>query len=792
LAGSTRLGTRGDVVAANQKAVLPAAGAEAGDEAYDADDRAPPTITALAVGLLSPVHAATVLLTPEGGVELRWQVLNGANAEAEPAFKVELARDAAFKKMVASASVAGDRAQLPLAVPGAYYWRVRTEQADGTWQASEPRIFTARLDEGPALYFPADGATSESVPRLIWGPDEAPVTGTGPSEPAEYVVQIAADSAFTQIRGGGRLHDTALAPAPLAPGGYYWRVRRADRERWSEARRLTVLVPVEKAAPLPVVVEPAQSTVPVKPAIKAPSLPKKIEIELPALPRRELERQKARQRGAWFRFLEMWQRFEDSAYAAASGSTQGSDGQPPAGAAIRWPAVEGARGYIVQLARDADFAAAALVFERTVEAPEVAMAGVEPGDYYLRIASIDAAGERSEFSEPSEVTVKPVVKKTPPPAPPKELLAVPAPKVEPPELVIPAEDAELTLRGIAPVVSFKWQSVTGASAYLLQVSRDLAFKDLAFERRSRGVDANVELAAGAYHWRMRSLKGDQAGDWTLPRHFAVVHEKQAQPPPPEPLPALTKTPETTKPTRVVVVTPPPPALMKLTVLRAHAAPSLFSFDFDAEADDAANGATGARVDAVLFNSYDFDATFWLGTATAVDVEALRTSTVLFRTAQADDPAGQEPLKLEPFKAGVLGRRRFGENDGVLFRYADLRAGYGLVQSARFLRAVGESTISLRHVQTHGPEVGAEAGLRITSAWWLRIGVTYLHGVASSEPQLTGVADTAASLLIEQDPDLAFFSWSFGLSYSRLAMDFKNGGAAVATTKSALFGGQIGF
>jgi hypothetical protein len=121
---------------------------------------------------------------------------------------------------------------------GPVYWRVQaTDGSNNNLTFSSIRSVT-KTSPAVAQAYPADGATVPGVPYLQWAPQDYA---------AAYDVQLDDDANFSSQITLANTKMTAWAYAePLAPGTYYWRVRRKDADNrdgpWSSVRSF-VLAP---------------------------------------------------------------------------------------------------------------------------------------------------------------------------------------------------------------------------------------------------------------------------------------------------------------------------------------------------------------------------------------------------------------------------------------------------------------------------------------------------------------------------------------------------------------------
>ena len=144
------------------------------------------------------------------------------------------------------------------------------------------------------------------------------------------------------------------------------------------------------------------------------------------------------------------------------------------------PVVTGATAYRAQVARDAAFNA--VVNETLSPTPDVRVAGVADGRYFLKLRAIDAQGLEGRDAT-HEFTLKAR------PEPP--LVSMPMSKVR------------------AAEVEFQWAENVEAASYHLQVARDVTFKQIAYEDKAiKGPRAVGKMPLGQYFWRVASLRKD--------------------------------------------------------------------------------------------------------------------------------------------------------------------------------------------------------------------------------------------------------------------------------------------
>ncbi|MDE2457232.1 MAG: FecR domain-containing protein [Burkholderiales bacterium] len=169
--------------------------------------------------------------------------------------------------------------------------------------------------------------------------------------------------------------------------------------------------------------------------------------------------------------------------------------------------VEGAVAYRGQVARDASFDQ--LVAEVSSASPELRIAGLPDGSYFLRVSAVDAAGLQGEDA------IHRFTLKARPEAP---MPSAPAPRA-----VLFGDRVELAWAGNDQARSYRLQ-LAGRAGF------DAPLKDLS------GLDGqrvSLEgLAPGTYRWRLASTAaGDDKGPWGAERSFELRPLPKNPPPP---------------------------------------------------------------------------------------------------------------------------------------------------------------------------------------------------------------------------------------------------------------------
>ena len=172
------------------------------------------------------------------------------------------------------------------------------------------------------------------------------------------------------------------------------------------------------------------------------------------------------------------------------------------------PAQVGAQAYRAQLARDDAFSS--VVAELVSPSPDLRIANIADGSYFLRVRAIDARGlEGRDATHAFNMKARP----------------------EPPLISAPAPKGKVR----ATEVEFKWSENPEAATYHLQIAKDASFKSLVHENKAiTDAQSTVgQLALGEYFWRVASLRRDgDHGPYGDVASFALF-APPAQPDPPQ-------------------------------------------------------------------------------------------------------------------------------------------------------------------------------------------------------------------------------------------------------------------
>lgn len=169
---------------------------------------------------------------------------------------------------------------------------------------------------------------------------------------------------------------------------------------------------------------------------------------------------------------------------------------------VEFPPLQGAANYRVQLAADAEFRA--LLTDKLVDTPVLALDMPADGEYWLRVRGVDGLG--IEGADAARRVTQHLLPSAPEPQ-------------------SPANGS----RQYSGSTRVQWAPLADAVGYRLQLARDSLFTDLVSERVVDNAAA-AELAGlspGEYHWRIAGVNArGEAGPWSQARQFV-----QSSPPP---------------------------------------------------------------------------------------------------------------------------------------------------------------------------------------------------------------------------------------------------------------------
>jgi hypothetical protein len=618
---------------------------------------------------------------------------------------------------------------------GSYFWRFAPRAA------REPMPDARRLDivaSVPTLVEPDAGA---SVATNAAGIAAITFAWSRLDRARSYELEVQRDEGAGS-RVASHASDLRWPRADVAgmtPGRYRWRVRVGGTNAWSAFRSFSVETPAS-------------------PRLAPPVLPKRIEIQLPA--RGRLWQSPWVERvGA---MLALVLRLVESPAEAA----------PAESSSVSWPAADGAVGYVVQIARDDAFRD--VVREESVTVPQVAVHDLAPGLYWLRVAAEDPKGQRSDFSAPSELTVRaaPVAAEIPPPPPAvvvaPSLSVAPATRDLPPQVVSPVDGDHVRSHAetdgrVLVTSSWRTRSSHRRAEFDVEVVRDEANAPPLVSRVSGELSVQ-HLAPGRYLWRVRRIGG---GAWSSRSHFAVTAVAPSPEAPRAPTSAPAQRPDApplAPPTEV-----PPRRELALVY-----APTSWRYTSPSK-------AAGPNIRAQLFDSFRAAASVDLCACRflrpSMTGDGARTATVLFRRASERKNEAQRRVS--------IAMSRLDARIGVALASPTLRLGLAAGatrQSLALLRRGEDGVVSSRAVAATGAsaQISGEATFGPLET---KLAVELSHAKNGGQKAALDARDG----LFEFGPTLApgHLSWIAGARTARARYHDDTTAGVVQTTSSSL-------
>ncbi|MCC7441820.1 MAG: hypothetical protein IT285_09305, partial [Bdellovibrionales bacterium] len=391
------LGSRRLQVGGGEVEVVTASGsvtARAGESVRipSAEQSAAPSVEPLPFVLESPAPDAE--LRPSGDrpakADFEWRALGALKG------KVELSLTADFGGRDGKVEFVGGKSRsFAEDTAGLWYWRVR--EGD---QVSETRRLWVRPVPRAELVFPPEGASiqvEDADAGFSWRIPEG--------APEEFRWELLASGAERSVASGKGEGLSFAAGAEralegLAAGEYRWRVKLGDGP-WSAPRRVKLLAEAAaepaQAAPQAVVEPP-----PKKPAVKAQRL------QAPKLKGKPKFVPRPKRSGA--APLPFPRRAFDRISRLLFAEARAADpvAVPEYEVWLEWQAVEGAKGYVVQVSRTKGFAEP-LAEGRSLEARWAwsYRAGQEnsKGRVFYRVAALGADGKPGPYSDPEPIAI---------------------------------------------------------------------------------------------------------------------------------------------------------------------------------------------------------------------------------------------------------------------------------------------------------------------------------------------------------------------------------------------------
>lgn len=331
-----------------------------------------------------------------------------------------------------------------------------------TIEKSSQKVILKFKAGGSGRNIASEGKTPINPPSLVWGKIKGSKT---------YDVQVSSKADFSKIEWSKSIAKNQAYWDAARPGRYYWRVRANDntgaKSEFSNAASLEISLP-------------------------APAIKKSITHSIKVKNRAELS--------------------------------------APTSVPLTWDRVPGAFGYKLIVADNESFLPAKVDMKVDRNSAQISL--TEGGSYFVKVAALGNDGEPvSEYSKvstlkfdkrapaaatptPAKVAAKKTQATPEPraaePAPVKEEIAIPRPKLPPNGVSL------VSLNGTQDPILFKWEAVEKAEMYRLEIATDEEFKSITHSTVSRENQVVVTklLPKGKNYWRVRAEQGTSKSDWS--------------------------------------------------------------------------------------------------------------------------------------------------------------------------------------------------------------------------------------------------------------------------------------
>lgn len=447
-------------------------------------------------------------------IVLRWKGVAGASG-----YRLQISPEPLFAKPVVDVQVKEPSYRWEELPSSTHYWRVRSideEGRPGEWSPPQPLATAAATLTAQA---PSDGA-------VLPCSDGVELTAEASIIVTDFTFEVSPDGRFAEGVRELKATTASVRISGLLPGTWHWRVRGVDVKGRSTGatapRRFQLTLPAPKPraladAPFPQSVALAFGEVACARGYLVEAAHEKGEsVKLDGFSSPITFRPGAPGEYRWrvFALDARGLRGEGSpelTFRVRLPPPQLKVEQKPWGPEVRWPVLDKAASYRVEVSGD-DEAREGLVVGN-LSAPPWRPTGFKPGAYLVRVFARDAAGRLSFPSELKAFTV---------PQPPS--LALPV-------LLSPQPDSAVA-HVVGESLTLRWTDVPEAARYSVQVDDGVP----ASAERSTVTVPGLGLGPHVVVLRAFSLDGKKTSDWSSPFSFTLVAPQVAVAvaPPPEP------------------------------------------------------------------------------------------------------------------------------------------------------------------------------------------------------------------------------------------------------------------
>ena len=473
-----------------------------------------------------PANNEQALTVP---VQFSWQTLQGITT-----YGLQIATDATFSTIVFDGTVNGNTFSASgLEIDTRYFWRIRAIGIDGALSDYTEARNLSTLVPAPKLSLPFSGSLDiETVVDLVWNANP---------KPAKYQIQVSTASDFKTTAADRTIDGTTLSLNGLVNNQvYYWRVRAITADKgnsgWSDPYTfVTIVAPTVNVAPInnskkvlyPVMLEWKSvgkdikydveiasdrnfSTIVVKDVVTGVNTKEFGNYE--GLDSYQTYWWRVRPQAQTNTLIEWSQPFVFTSSIGQAKVVFPSDNSTEQSTytRFRWTGVHGAESYTIVVSKKADFSDTVAIMRNMTTTNFVPSAELELSTkyyWYVIATSTDNGITTSKTWSFTTASAK---------------------LAETPQLIAPENSAVLPTGS----VELKWEAVTNALSYDVQVSTDMNFGSVLYDGKGQTasswtIDANT--AEQTLYWRVRSVNGAGASPWSNARRFSTAAEALAAP-----------------------------------------------------------------------------------------------------------------------------------------------------------------------------------------------------------------------------------------------------------------------
>jgi len=405
---------------------------------------------------LAPVEGQKIWITGQEQFRFEW------SGKTEENTFIEVARDPEFGDLVLNeATIKSPFLTDKIPGEGDYFYRLITRTGDDNLVALKPVRFTVITRTPPQLIYPFGAMTSQEgkTLRFYWQSKHGV---------SKYHFQLSFDRSFEHLLSDFVVSETQSSPQNLPVGDFFWRVRGENDannfSQWTDLRHLRI----EKGDSLA--------------ATKIPDVP-------PVQPFEELGKTEA---------------VKSDPVRTVEKTVEKPVEKPIEKKSVAAAKTKVTKPQVAKTTRSMDSDP-----KPTTKPPKPVAKKVVTKEVVAK--EVVAKKEKPKKAPVAiEVVSAPIAKERKPASVPKNILAMPRPKLPPDGVSL------VSLNGTQDPILFKWEAVEGAEKYRLEIAADAGFKNFIHSTviRENQVVVTQLLPKGHIYWRVRAEQGTNKSSWS--------------------------------------------------------------------------------------------------------------------------------------------------------------------------------------------------------------------------------------------------------------------------------------